>query len=355
MRHVVMKYFTLLSSTNESNNMWIKLEQLICIRSFNQDINSAFNSTSMIEKKTFTMFALSAILLGSFAPNAAFAMTASEEIAQGAQISVSNAAQLPVNVVGPTQGPVDLELQLLMDVSGSVNATEFLLQRTGYSDAFRDPDTLSRILGCGDGKIAVQLIFWSSGDEQVIAVDWTEISDSTTAEAFADAIDLAPRTFAGATAPGSAINFGYPLIFSNTFTSPRQVIDVSGDGAENDGDDTSDARDDALAAGVDAINGIVIDPAGELGLLAFYTTEVIGGTGSFVDTALTFADFGQAIKDKLGREICDPVGGESLGINTTSLFVAGLSANAIWIIPTLAGLAGTGIYFIRSKKDSEEI
>jgi|SRR3990172_4094074 len=335
--------------------MWIKLEQLICIRSFNQDINSAFNSTSMIEKKTFPMFALLAILLGSFVPNTVFAMTASEEIGNGNSIAVTSAAQLPVNVVGPTQGPVDLELQLLMDVSGSVNGTEFILQRTGYSDAFRDPDTLSRILGCGEGSIAVQLIYWSSSDEQAIAVDWTEINDATTADAFADAIDAAARPFAGATAPGSAINFGYPLIFSNAFTSPRQVIDVSGDGAENDGADTSTARDAALAAGVDVINGIVIDPAGEPGLVAFYTTEVIGGTGSFVDVADTFADFGQAIKDKLGREICEPVGGELLNINTASLFVAGLSANAIWIIPTIAGLAGTGIYFIRARKDSEEI
>lgn len=340
---------------NKNNNMWIKLEQLICIRSFNQDINSAFNSTSMIEKKTFAMFALLAILLGSFVPNSAFAMTASEERAQGGQVSVSEAAQLPVNVAGPSVGPVNLELQLLMDVSGSVNDTEFILQRTGYSDAFRDPDTLSRILGCGEGSIAVQLIYWSNADQQQVAVDWTEINDATTADVFADAIDAADRPFGDLTAPGSAINFGFPLIFSNSFTSSRQVIDVSGDGAENDGDDTSTARDAALAAGVDVINGLVIDPAGEPGLETFYTDNVIGGTGAFVSVADTFGDFAVAIKDKLGREICNPVGGESLNINTASLFVTGLSANAIWIIPTLAGLAGTGIYFIRSRKDSEEI
>ncbi|MGQ0791213.1 MAG: DUF1194 domain-containing protein [Nitrosopumilaceae archaeon] len=310
----------------------------------------------MIEKKTFTMFALMAILLGSIAPSTAFAITPEEEMEQSRFNTVSSAADLPVNVVGPKQGPVDLELQLLMDVSGSVDDTEFLLQRTGYSDAFRDAETLSRILGCGDGKIAAQLIYWSGGAQQVIAVDWTEISDATTADAFADAIDLAARpAFGGGalTAPGSAINFGYPLIFSNLFTSPRQVIDVSGDGAENDGDDTPTARDAALAAGVEVINGVVI--LGEPGLEAFYTASVIGGTGAFLETAATFDDFGDAIKAKLGREICNPVGGELLDINTTSLFVAGLSANAIWIIPVIAGLAGTGIYFIRSRTDSEEI
>ena len=308
----------------------------------------------MINIKTVTMFAIMAILVGSLVPSSAYAMTAADETTLARLNTVSSAADLPVNVAGPSAGTVDLELQLLMDVSGSVDDSEFLLQRTGYSDAFRDPDTLSRILGCGDGTIAVQLIYWAGASEQQIAVDWTEISDSTTANAFADAIDAAARPgfLVGSTAPGSAINYGYPLIFSNGFTSTRQVIDVSGDGAENDGDDTSDARNAALGAGVDVINGVVI--LGELGLQDFYTNNVIGGTGAFVDTAATFADFGTAIKEKLGKESC-VVGGESLTINSASLFVAGLSANAVWIIPTLVGLAGTGIYFIRSRTNSEEI
>ncbi|MGH9910234.1 MAG: DUF1194 domain-containing protein, partial [Nitrososphaerales archaeon] len=134
----------------------------------------------MIKKNTVTMFALMAILFGSIAPSTAYAITPEEEAEQGRFNTVSSAVQLPVNVVSPNIGPVDLELQLLMDVSGSVDDTEFLLQRTGYSDAFKDPETLSRILGCGDGTIAVQLIYWSGEFEQVVAVDWTEISDSTT-------------------------------------------------------------------------------------------------------------------------------------------------------------------------------
>ncbi|MGI0041367.1 MAG: DUF1194 domain-containing protein [Nitrosopumilaceae archaeon] len=303
----------------------------------------------MINTKTFAMFAIVAILIGGLVPNSAFAMTASEERTQGASVSISQAAQLPVNVAGPSSGPVNLELQLLMDVSGSVDVDEFLLQRQGYSDAFRDPDTLSRILGCGQGSIAVQLIYWSSFDEQAIAVDWTEISDSISANAFADAIDAADRPFAGLTAPGSAINFGYPLFASNSFTSNRQVIDVSGDGSENDGAVTLDARNAALAAGIDVINGLVIDPNGEVpSVTIFYTDNVIGGPGSFVEEAATFDDFGTAIKIKLGKETC-VVGGESLNINTMSLLVAGLNANAIWMVPALVGAAGTGAYFIRAR------
>jgi hypothetical protein len=298
--------------------------------------------------KILSIFALSAILFGSFATNSAFALTATEEADQANNVTVDTGASLPVAVVGATThgGPVDLELQLLMDVSGSVDDTEFLLQRGGYSAAFRDPETVSRILGCGGGTIAVQLVYWSGASQQQVAVDWTEIDSATSASAFADAIDAAARPFAGATAPGSAINFGYPLIFSNGFTSARQVIDVSGDGAQNNGADTSDARDAALAAGVDAINGVVI--LGEPGLEDFYNNNIKGGTGAFVVTAATFADFGQAIKDKLGQEICNtPVGGQSLTLNTTSLLVAGMYANAIWMVPVLAGIAGTVTYMAR--------
>jgi len=303
----------------------------------------------MITTKTFTMFALFAILLSSFAPNAAFAMTAAEEATASSLITIDSAAQLPVAVPGNHAGPVDVELQLLMDVSGSVDAGEFLLQRTGYSDAFRDPATVQQILGCGgSGTIAVQLIYWS--DQQAIGVDWTEVFDLASAVAFANAIDAAARPFTGLTAPGSAINFGVPLFASNAFTAPFQVIDVSGDGSANDGDSTPNARDAALAGEIDSINGIVI--GGSATVLAFYTNNVIGGLNAFVDEAASFADFGDAIKNKLANEIC-VVGGESLSIDTTALILAGAQTNAVWIMSALAviGSVAFGALYITSKKN----
>jgi hypothetical protein len=50
-----------------------------------------------------------------------------------------------------------------------------------------------------------------------------------------------------------------------------------------------------------------------------------------------------------GADSCMPVGGEFLPIDTTALVIAGASANAIWILPILAGLAGAGLYLTRSK------
>ena len=204
--------------------------------------------------------------------------------------------------------PVDLELQLLMDVSGSVSAGEFTLQRQGYSDAFRSASIQDAILNGTIGSIAVQYVQWSSSFQQIVSVDWTLIDSATAANDFADAIDLAPRSFNGATAPGSAMNFGLPLfgtetggLVDNGYEGTRLVMDVSGDGAQNDGASTSAARDAALAAGVDTINGVII--LGDPGLDLFYQNNVIGGTNAFLEVANDFNDFTDAIDRKILREI----------------------------------------------------
>ena len=196
--------------------------------------------------------------------------------------------------------PVGLELQLLVDVSGSIDAAEFTLQQTGYVNAFKSAAVQNAITANPTGSIAVQLIYWSGGAQQSIAVPWTLVT-AATASAFGDAIAAVARPFSGLTAPGSAINFGAPLFGTNSFDAPRQVMDVSGDGAANDGASTSAARDAALAAGVDTINGIII--LGESGLATFYTDNVIGGTAPFLLSASGFDTFSTAIQDKLEREI----------------------------------------------------
>ena len=198
-----------------------------------------------------------------------------------------------------TTVPVDLELQLLVDVSGSISDGEFNLQRDGYENAFRNDEILAAIQSGDIGSIAVQLIYWSSSSRQEIAVDWTQISDATSANDFADLIAIAERPFRGGTRIDSAIDFGAPLFEANMFDAPRQVIDISGDGTSS-ATRTRDARDNALALGVDTINALAI---GGMGLADFFTMNVIGGDGAFTVIAESFEDFGEAIVDKLGREI----------------------------------------------------
>jgi hypothetical protein len=199
--------------------------------------------------------------------------------------------------------PVGLELSLLIDVSGSIDATDFALQKTGYVQAFQSAAVQAAILGSVGGSIAVNFIEWSGAGQQVQSVGWTLINSAASANAFAAAIAAAPRAFSGQTAPGSALNFATPLFASNIYTAPRQVIDVSGDGIQNDGANTAAARTAALAAGIDTINGLAI---GDASLLAWYNANIVGGTNAFAVQATNFASFGAAIQQKLIREISVP-------------------------------------------------
>ncbi|MEW5966308.1 MAG: DUF1194 domain-containing protein [Pseudomonadota bacterium] len=196
--------------------------------------------------------------------------------------------------------PVALELALLVDVSGSVDSTEYSLQKNGYVNAFNDP-TIQSAIASLTGGIAVTYIEWSGSSQQSQLVGWTHITDATSSTAFASAITGTSRAFSGSTAPGSAINFATPLFSSNSFEGARWVIDVSGDGEQNAGDNTANARNAFLAAGGDAINGLAI--GGGTTLFNWYVNNIQGGAGSFVIQAATFADFDRAVADKIGREI----------------------------------------------------
>ena len=214
-------------------------------------------------KYYFMSIALMAILVTSTGGlQSAFALTAADELAQGAgnDFDPSAQPQSASSVFNPSQTSVNTEMQLLMDVSGSVINSEFLLQRGGYEAAFRDQDVIDALsVGCEGSAakgLAVSLIYWASSNEQQVAVPFSFLNDATSSNLFADAIASAARPFSGSTAPGSAINFAVPL-FTNAFNGDKIVIDVSGDGVENDGADTDVARDNAIAGVVDVINGIV--------------------------------------------------------------------------------------------------
>lgn len=200
--------------------------------------------------------------------------------------------------------PVAVELALLVDVSGSVSATEYNLQRNGYINAFRDAGLHTNIASL-TGGIAVTYVEWASNNQQSQLVNWFHITGAASANAFADLIAASSRAFNGSTAVGSAIRFITPQFASNSFEGTRKIIDVSGDGADNNSAlSTASARDAALAAGVNAINGLPI--LGDVGLEAWYNNNVKGGAGSFVLPAATFEDFDSVVKQKIGSEIGVP-------------------------------------------------
>ncbi len=196
--------------------------------------------------------------------------------------------------------PVGMELSLLIDVSGSVDANEYALQMQGYVNAFNSGTVHAAIAGTSGG-IAVNVIQWSGAAQQSESLIFTHLTNATSSQNFATAIAALTRAFSGQTAPGSALSFAVPLFGANAFDGAKNVIDVSGDGAQNNGIDTATARDAALAAGITTINGLPI--LGEVGLLAFYENNIQGGANSFTLAADTFADFSAAIETKLVAEI----------------------------------------------------
>jgi hypothetical protein len=202
---------------------------------------------------------------------------------------------------------VGVELALLVDVSGSVDGSEYSLQKNGYINAFNNPALITAIQNSAGGSIAVTYIEWSSSSQQIQSVDWMLVNDAASGAAFASAIGATTRPFSGGTNPDSAINFAVPLFSGNGFEGTRLVIDVSGDGSGSISS-TQAARDAALAAGIDTINGIVI--GGSTGVEDFYNDSIKAGDGAFVIAVDSFDDFNDAILQKLTREITqdpDPI------------------------------------------------
>jgi hypothetical protein len=197
---------------------------------------------------------------------------------------------------------VDLALVLATDVSGSVSNDRMTLQIHGLAHAFQNPKVIDAVRSGQYGRIAVTFVEWSSKDRQDQVIDWTLIADETSARSFAAAIVGADRSIPGATSISAAIDFSVKLLTECGYRATRRVIDVSGDGRDNDGDrDVTVTRDDAVAAGI-TINGLpIMEVEEELDL--YYHENVIGGPDAFMIVADDFESFGKAILQKLIHEI----------------------------------------------------
>jgi Protein of unknown function (DUF1194) len=209
--------------------------------------------------------------------------------------------------------PVDLLLVLAADVSRSVDADKFKLQREGYAAAFSDDRVISAITSGLHGRIAVCFVEWSGAGSQRLVIDWALIKDSDGAKQFGDQLLEIPRSFADSTSISGGIDFALTQFGRAPFDAERRTIDVSGDGNNNNGRDVRLARAEAVAAGV-TVNGLVIltdervllnrehtNPPG--GLEKYYRDNVIGGPGAFVLVAKDFNSFGNLLIKKLLAEI----------------------------------------------------
>ena len=209
----------------------------------------------------------------------------------------------------PAATDVDVELVLAVDVSYSMDPDEQALQCEGYVAALASREFLDALRHGMHGRIAVTYFEWAGASDQKILVPWRLIDGPASAQAVADEIARAPYRRAYRTSISGALTFAAPLFGAGGFRGIRRVIDVSGDGANNQGKLIVPTREEVLAQGI-TINGLPImlkrpTPAtlDIEDLDIYYEDCVIGGPGAFVIPIKERERFKEATRAKLLLEV----------------------------------------------------
>lgn len=202
---------------------------------------------------------------------------------------------------------VDLALVIAVDISYSMDMDELALQRSGFVEAFRSPVVHAAIERGALGRIAVTYVEWAGGWDQKVLMPWTVLDESGDAIAFAERLSAMPTRRARRTSISGVVDFSTKLLETSGVTATRRVIDISGDGPNNQGRPVVEARDDAVRAGV-TINGlpILLKRPGYLDigdLDEYYRDCVIGGSGSFLVAVREKEQLAAAIRTKIVLEI----------------------------------------------------
>jgi hypothetical protein len=222
---------------------------------------------------------------------------------------VSFAARVPASHAESGAVEVDAEIVLAVDISYSMDTEEQQLQRSGYIEALTSPEFFNALQSGVKGSIALTYVEWASAADQQVVIGWRLIDGPLAARKFSNELAAANFRRAYRTSIAGAIDFSTRLFAANGFSSPRRIIDISGDGPNNDGRWVTAARDDAVAHGI-TINGLplLIRPprlayADIDNLDAYYADCVIGGAGAFIVPVKDTQAFVTATRTKLVLEI----------------------------------------------------
>jgi hypothetical protein len=204
---------------------------------------------------------------------------------------------------------VDVELVIAVDVSRSMTPRELEIQRRGYAEALVSDEVMAAILGGPLGRIALSYMEWAGAGSQQVMVGWTLVRDKAEAEAIAEQLTAIFDRTLRRTSISGALDFAANLFEGNGFVGDRRVIDVSGDGPNNQGRPVLAARDEVLARGI-VINGLPLMTREGMGvqwhlddLDQYYLHCVIGGPGAFMIPVLEWRHFPEAVRRKLVLEI----------------------------------------------------
>jgi len=220
-----------------------------------------------------------------------------------------DAAPAPRSLSESKQTTVDIELVLAVDISYSMDPDELALQREGYARALTSTEFLNALKQGIHGKIAVTYFEWAGAHDQKVVVPWRVIDGPESADSVANEISQAPLRRAARTSISAALLFGMTLFEASGQRGIRRVIDISGDGANNNGPLVAVARDEVVSRGI-TINGLPVmlkRPSYSTmdieQLDEYYEDCVIGGPAAFVVPVKDREKFVEAIRTKLVLEI----------------------------------------------------
>jgi hypothetical protein len=195
-----------------------------------------------------------------------------------------------------------LALVLALDVSSSVDPEEYVLQRDGLSAALDDPQIREAILGA-NGHVSAAIYEWSGRRQSAIVSPWLALTDGAAIDELIRRLRMAPRSHTRfPTAMGYALGFGATLLERGP-DCDRRVIDVSGDGENNDGFSPRLAYKNFPFRNV-TVNGLAV-LGGAPNVLEYFHREVKFGFGAFVETSDGYQGYREAMTRKLFRELND--------------------------------------------------
>jgi len=204
---------------------------------------------------------------------------------------------------GAAEASCRLALVLALDVSSSVDASEYDQQRLGLALALNAEDVRHAILRGGTGDVAIAVYEWSGMRQQTLHLDWTALRTERDIDAVVAALGGMERGYDDfPTALGYGLSYGATLM-ARAPSCARRVINISGDGENNHGYGPELVRKHFPLEGV-TVNGLAIGGDAP-GIAEYYRERVISGPGAFVEIAVGFDEFETVMARKLFREIND--------------------------------------------------
>ena len=202
-----------------------------------------------------------------------------------------------------------MALVLAVDVSRSMSARELTIQRDGYAAALNHPDVIRAIGQGAYGRIAVTMFEWAGNSSIRSVFDWTLVETAADADRLSATVRNSSPMGQRRTSISGATLHALKLLDDAQFDGFRKVIDISGDGPNNQGPPVVEAREVALARRI-VINGLPLMTSDGFNggfnipdLDVYYTECVIGGPGSFLVPVTSWDQFPEAIRRKLILEI----------------------------------------------------